>query len=356
MAENDGEDKTEEASGRKLEEARKKGDVAKSADIPQAFSLIGACAVVVIYGEQISISLAETLRVFIAMPHQLLGGLNGDGGMGIAHVLIMAVLPIIALIMVVTIAFGVVGNVMQTGFLFSPEKIKPDFKKLNPMAGFKRLFGIDALIQFAKTIIKLTVVGFITWVILEQRAVDVAGLAGASPLMILPYTREVFVALVVAVCLFLLAEGGADFFIQKYRFNERMKMTKTEVKDEYKQTEGDPHVKAQLRQIRMERSRQRMMSNVPSATVVITNPTHYAVALRYDDETPAPMCVAKGVDTLALKIREVAGEHKITIVEDPPLARALYATVEVDDVIPKAHFEAVAKIISFVMVRKRRGF
>lgn len=357
MAEqNEGEDKTEEASARKLDEARRKGDVAKSADLPQALSLIGACAVVVLYGDKIAVSLAETLRIFLAMPHQLMDSLEGDGGLAIAQALGIKVLPVIALVLLVGAAFGVAGNVLQTGFLFSAEKIKPDFTKLNPMSGFKRLFGVDAFIQFGKTILKLLAVGFITYLILKQRAGDVAGLAGASPMLILPYTKEVFVALAVAVCLFLLTEGGLDYFLQKYRFMQRMKMSKTEVKDEYKSTEGDPHVKARLRQIRMEKGRQRMMANVPKATVVITNPTHYAVALRYDAETAAPTCVAKGVDALALKIREVAGEHDIAIIEDPPLARALYAAIDVDEIIPEAHFQAVAKIISFVMVRKKRGF
>lgn len=352
----EGEDKTEEASARKLEEARKKGDVAKSADVPQALSLIAACALVMLYGDKIALSLTETLRVFVAAPHLLRDSLMGDGGLTIANHLMGQVLPIIALILLVAGAAGAIGSLAQTGLMFSTEKLKPDFSKLNPMAGFKRLFGVDALIQFAKTVIKLIAVGVITWMILKGRAVDVAGLAGASPLMVLPYAKEVFFSLAVAVCLFMLLEGGADYFIQKFRFSQRMKMTKTEVKDEYKQTEGDPHVKGRLKQIRMEKSRQRMMANVPKATVVITNPTHYAVALRYDDETPAPLCVAKGVDTLALKIREVAGEHDIAIVEDPPLARALYAAIDVDEIIPETHFQAVAKIISFVMVRKRRGF
>jgi len=352
----EGEDKTEEASGRKLEEARKKGDVAKSADIPQALSLIAACAVILLYGDKIALSLTETLRVFIAAPHQLRNSIMGDGGVTIATDLMSKVLPLIALVMGVAAAGGVIGNLAQTGLMFSTEKLKPDFSKFNPLNGFKRLFGVDALIQFAKTLVKLVAVGFITWMVLKARASEVLALAGASPLLILPYAREVFFALALAVCLFMLAEGGLDFFIQKYRFAQKMKMTKTEVKDEFKQAEGDPHVKARLRQIRMEKSRQRMMTNVPKATVVITNPTHYAVALRYDDETPAPLCVAKGVDSLALKIREIAGEHEVTIVEDPPLARALYASVDVDEIIPEAHYQAVAKIISFVMVRKKRGF
>ncbi|MFT4091213.1 MAG: flagellar biosynthesis protein FlhB [Asticcacaulis sp.] len=357
MAEENKDDKTEEASPRKLEQARQKGDVGKSADLPQAMSLIGACAIIAFYGDTIALSLAETLQVFLAMPHQLLGSLRGDGGLAIGQHVIWKVLPLIGLVMLAAMLLGVGGNVLQIGFLMAPERIKPSLKKISPIGGFKRLFGVDALIQFGKTLIKLIVVGFIAWLILKARATDMAGLTGASPLMVLPYARDAFMALALAVCLFLLVEGGLDYFLQKYRFMQRQKMSRTEVKDEYKQTEGDPHVKARLRQIRMEKSRQRMIANVPKATVIITNPTHYAVALRYDaQDAPTPLCVAKGVDTMALKIREIAGEHDVPIVEDPPLARALYAAIDVDEFIPEAHFQAVAKIIGFVMVRKRRGY
>jgi flagellar biosynthesis protein FlhB len=351
----EGEDKTEEATARKLEQAREKGDVAKSTDLAQALSFIGACAVIIFYGDQIVLYLTETLSVFLAIPHQLLGTLE-TGGLDIVNALGIKILPVLAFVMLAGALLGVAGHVLQTGLMFSPEKIKPTWAKINPIEGFKRLFGVDAMIQFGKTLLKLLVVGWIVWFILKARAVDVAGLSGGSVLMILPYAKEVFIALAVAVCIFLLIEGGLDYFLQKYRFAQRMKMSITEVKDEYKQTEGDPLVKAQLRQIRMEKSRQRMMTNVPTATVIITNPTHYAIALRYDETTAAPTCVAKGVDTLALKIREVAADNNVPIVEDPPLARALYAAIEVDDIIPEAQFQAVAKIISFVMVRKKRGF
>lgn len=357
MAEENKDDKTEEASPRKLEQARQKGDVGKSADLPQALSLIGACAVIAFYGDGIALSLVETLRLFLSVPHQLLDSLRGDGGLAITHHVVWKVLPLIGIVMLAALALGVLGHVVQTGFLMAPERLKPSMKKVNPLEGFKRLFGVDALIQFGKTFLKLTAVGFIAWLVLKGRATDMAGLAGASPLMVLPYARDAFMALALAVCLFLLAEGGLDYFLQKFRFRQRQKMSRTEVKDEYRQTEGDPQVKARLRQIRMEKSRQRMIANVPKATVIITNPTHYAVALRYDAaDAPTPLCVAKGVDALALKIREVAAEHDVPVVEDPPLARALHATTEVDAFIPEAHYQAVAKIIAFVMSRARRPY
>jgi flagellar biosynthetic protein FlhB len=246
---------------------------------------------------------------------------------------------------------------MQTGLMFTPSKLAPDFSKLDPMKGLKKLFGVDALIQFGKTLLKLSVTGVIVWLVVKNRLTDILALTSASPLLILPYVHEAVIALAIAVCIFLFVEGVADYALQKFRFLQRMKMSKQEQKEEYKQTEGDPHIKAKLRQLRMEKGRRRMMSNVKNATVVVTNPTHYAVALQYEmGEMAAPVCVAKGMDNVALKIREEAGKHNVPIIEDPPLARALFAGMEVDDVIPEQHFAAVAKLISFVMAKKKSAF
>jgi flagellar biosynthetic protein FlhB len=192
--------------------------------------------------------------------------------------------------------------------------------------------------------------------VLKPHTREFENLVTVSPLALLPLARDMALALFVAAIILLGATAGADFIWQKMRFAKRMRMTKEELKEDYKQTEGDPHVKAKLKQIRMQRSRQRMMANVPKATVIVTNPTHYSVALRYEPAQGdgAPICVAKGVDALALRIREVAKEHDVPIVENVPLARALYATVEVDEVIPKEHFEAAAKIIGFVFQSRKR--
>ena len=182
-------------------------------------------------------------------------------------------------------------------------------------------------------------------------------MAALSPAAILPAARDLVIALLFAALVFLAFTAGADYLWQRYRFAERMKMSKEELKEDFKQAEGDPHVKAKLKQIRAQKSRQRMMQAVPTATVIVTNPTHYSVALRYEPDKGdgAPVCVAKGVDALALRIREVAREHKVPIVENVPLARALYAAVEVDDAIPREHFEAAARVIGFVMQgRKKR--
>ena len=260
----------------------------------------------------------------------------------------------IGAVMLATILGGAGGNLAQSGLIFTGEKLKPDWSKVSPLKGFKRIFGPDGLVQFVKTFLKLLAVGVICWLVLKPHVRELETLAAMSPAMILPFTRDLAVALLVATLVFMGFTAGADYLWQRFRFAERMKMTKEETKEDYKQSEGDPHVKAKLKQIRAQRSRQRMMQNVPKATVIVTNPTHYSVALRYDTGDAAPVCVAKGVDALALRIREVAREHKVPIVENVPLARALYAAVDVDETIPREHFEAAAKVIGFVM-QKRKG-
>ncbi len=358
MAEgSEGEDKTEDASGRKLQQAREQGNVAKSADLPQALSLIGAVAVVALQGPSICQHMVGDLLPFIAHPDQLMVSLEGDGGVTIMKNVMMAVLPVIISVMGGALVLGVIGNVGQTGLMFTPSKLAPDFSKLNPMTGFGRIFSVDNLIQFSKTLAKLLITAFIVYNVLKPRIDGIVNLTGASPVVILPYARDMLMAIAMAVCLFLFIGAGADYMLVRFQFMQKMKMSKQEQKDEYKQTEGDPHVKGKLRQLRHEKSRRRMMANVQNATVVVTNPTHYAVALRYEaGETTAPVCVAKGMDAVALKIRETAGKHDIPIVEDPPLARALYAAIDIDEEIPEEHFAAVAKLISFILTRKRRGF
>jgi len=350
----DPDSKTEEATPQKLEEARKKGDVAKSADVAPALSLLGATAVIVMGGGYFATSIGEAFMPFIASPHLLIGGLEAGAGVEIGMNAVWAVAPFLGAVMLATIIGGVGGNVFQSGFLFSAEKMKPKWEKVSPMGGLKRIFGPDGLMQFAQTFAKLIAVSVICWMVLKPHMREFENMAAMSPAAILPLTRDLMIALMASTLVFLVLGAGADFIWQRMRFAKRQRMTKEEVKEEYKNTEGDPHVKAKLRQIRMQRSRQRMMQNVPKATVIVTNPTHYSVALRYEAGDAAPVCVAKGVDALALRIREVAREHDVPIVENVPLARALYAAVDIDETIPREHFEAAARIIGFVMQKRTR--
>jgi len=353
----DPESKTEEATPRKLEEARKKGDVAKSPDVAAAMSLAGAVAVLLIGGGYFSQQMAEDMLPFLAEPHAMIGGLQAGAGVEIGMRAVWAVTPFLAALMLAVIIGGVGGNLAQSGFLFTAEKLKPKWSTLSPMSGFKRIYGPDGIVQFIKTFLKLVAIGAVCWWVLKPHAREFENLAAMSPAMILPFARDLAGSLMIAALIFLGFTAGADFIWQKFRFAKRMRMTKEEMKEDFKQTEGDPHVKGKLRQIRMQRSRQRMMQAVPTATVIVTNPTHYSVALRYepDQGDAAPICVAKGVDAVALRIRELARESGVPVVENVPLARALYAAVDVDEVIPREHFEAAAKVIGFVMQgRKRR--
>ncbi len=356
MAEDaDPESKTEEATPHKLEEARKKGDVAKSADVAPALSLLGATAVIVMGGGYFTTAIGEALLPFIAAPHRMMGGLEAGAGVEIGMKAVWAIAPFLGAIMLATILGGVSGNVFQTGgLIFSAEKMKPKWEKVSPIKGFKRIFGPDGLMQFAQTLIKLIAVSVICWMVLKPHMREFENMAAMSPANILPLARDLMIALMASTIVFLVLTAGGDFIWQKMRFAKRQRMSKEELKEEYKQSEGDPHVKAKLKQIRMQKSRQRMMANVPKATVIVTNPTHYSVALRYEAGDAAPVCVAKGVDALALRIREVAREHSVPIVENVPLARALYAAVDIDETIPREHFEAAAKVIGFVM-QKRKG-
>ena len=224
------------------------------------------------------------------------------------------------------------------------------------MKGLNRLFGIDGLVHFGKSLLKVIGFGFVCFVVLAPRASSLQNLSSIDIAAILPLSADVFKALLIAVLVVMGVIALADFIWQRQRFMMRLRMTKEEVKDDTKQTEGDPHIKAKLRQQRLQRAKRRMIQMVPKATMVVMNPTHYAVALRYvQGETAAPVCVAKGIDELALKIREVAEAHDIAVIEDAPLARALFAAMDVDQVIPREHFEAVAKIVGFVLGRGKPG-
>jgi flagellar biosynthetic protein FlhB len=345
--------RTEEPTQRKLQQAREKGDVVKTMDLASFASLAAAASVIVFLGGGLSRNLAGQLRPFLERPQSMT--LDGGGGVEVARYAVIAGAPFLLIVMLAAGFAGGAANLIQTGLMFTPDKLKPDFKKVSPAAGFKRIYGPDAVMQFVKSFIKVMMIGLIAWWILKPFWPALPSLSAMEPLAMLPYSLDVLKRLVFAVAALTLVIAGADWMWQRMRFMKRMRMTREELKDDYKQSEGDPHVRARQKQIRNDRARRRMMSAVPGATVVVMNPTHYAVALKYEQgESAAPTCVAKGLDTLALKIRAVAEEAGVPIIEDPPLARALYASVEIDDMIPAAHYEAVAKIIGFILNTGRR--
>ena len=250
---------------------------------------------------------------------------------------------------------GVAGNLIQTGFLLTPSRLAPDPSRVSPFKGLERMFGIDGLVHFFKSLLKFAIVGAVAYLALKPHLTEFQKMPEVDPMAMLTVAGDMLKGLIYGVLTLMGLTAGADWFWQRQRFMQRMRMSKQEVKEDFKQSEGDPHIKARIRQLRVERAKRRMMQNVPKATVVVMNPTHYAVALRYESgDTPAPICVAKGLDMVALRIREVAEANGVPVIEDPPLARALFATTEIDETIPREHYEAVAKVIGFVMQRSQR--
>lgn len=346
--EEDESQKTEAPSQHKLDEARKKGDVPKSQDIATLFILAAGISVLLTFGVSTTRDLAMYITAFIERPDQI----ALDGG-ALQHLMFEIMLKMGIMLSAALAAMffaGMAGHLVQSGILFTAEKMKPKLSKISPIAGFKRLFGMEALMTFLKTLLKLIAVGFVAYAILMPHAKQMSSLVEMEPAGLLPILIEILFQLCFALLAVIAVASVADYMIQRFSWIKRNRMSKQEMKDEYKKLEGDPQIKMKLRQIRMDRGRRRMMAKVPQATVIITNPTHYSVALKYvAGETAAPICVAKGVDAVALKIREIAKEAKVPIVEDVPLARALYASVDLDETIPAEHYQAVAKIIGVIL-------
>ena len=350
---NDAASRTEEPTPHKLEQARERGDVAKTADLPPLAALVAAASVLIGGGSYFAQHLATGLTPFLAHPDAMV--LDGQGGAAILHQVLLTAGPMVLTVLLSAGVAGAAGNFVQHGLIFAPGKLKPDFNRVSPMAGLKRIFGPDGLVQFAKSVSKLVLVAVVAWWALKPRLAALQNLSMLEPAGMLPLCVDILRSLVFATAGVLLAITGLDWFWQRQRFMTRMRMSKEELKEDFKQSEGDPHVRARQKQIRNERARRRMMQAVPTATVVVMNPTHYAVALKYDAETPAPVCVAKGLDSLALKIRETAEAAGVPVIEDPPLARSLYAAVDLDESIPPKHYEAVAKVIGFILNAGRRA-
>ena len=346
--EEDDSQKTEEPSQHKLDEARKKGDIPKSQDLVTLFILTAAAAVVLTFGIDSAKALSVYITSFIERPDQI--AVDGGALSHLAFDISVKMAIMLSAGMGAMFVAGLAGHMAQSGLLFTAEKMKPKLSKISPIAGFKRLFGAEALMQFGKTVLKLTVVAFVAYAILMPHAKEMSVLVEMEPIALMPVLIEIMLQLCFALLGVIAVASVADYMIQRFSWLKRNRMSKQEMKDEYKKLEGDPLIKMKLRQIRMEKGRRRMMASVPGATVIITNPTHYSVALKYvAGETAAPICVAKGVDRVALKIREIATEAGVPIVEDVPLARALFASVDIDETIPAQHYQAVAKIIGVIL-------
>ena len=348
--ERDKSQQTEAPTQRRLDEARRKGDVAKSPEVGAALSLAVAAGLLIALGPGIARGAAEALLPFISHPDSF--DVGGGGGRAVLAQALKAGWPA-GVVMLGALAAGAAGNLVQTGLIWAPGKLKPDASKLNPLSGFGRLFGVDALVGFAKAALKAVAAGVCAWIVVRPHLHEFGEYGALDVAAILPVSSKLLQALAVAVLVVMSVLAGADWLWTRFRWVQKLKMTREEVKQDHKDSDGDPHVKAKQKQLRAQAAKSRMMQNVPKATVVVMNPTHYAVALRYDSTDAAPVCVAKGLDALALRIRAVAEEAGVPVVEDPPLARALHAALDVNEAIPREHYEAVAKVIGFVLNKGR---
>ncbi len=344
MAEN----KTEKATPKKRQEARQKGQVARSMDANGAVVLMAAVLALSAFGPTMLHRMQEaTLGVlaWIETPDVVdrkgVGELFMTVGMHVA----VAALPVVAICALA----GIVANVGQVGFKPSPKALAPDFKKLNPLTGAKNIFGTNALFESVKNVLKIGAVGGIVAIAVFPKLEEMAALVGMPAQALLPHLTELILRVAQWGAVAYLVIAVADYLYQRHRFEKNLKMDKEEVKREHKQQELPAEVKASQRRRAMELARARMMDAVPTADVVVTNPTHFAVALRYDEsKMRAPVVVAKGTDLLALKIREIAGENGVAIVEAPPLARALHKSVDIGREVPAALYVAVAQVLTYV--------
>lgn len=348
-----GGEKTEEPTSKKLEDARKDGQVAKSKEIANAFGLLSLFLVMKLYLGTMGTRFLELFSAVYGQIPDVIKMYNGNLPIASLQVLIrsmmLRLLLIIAPVLLVGVAVAFVCDVVQVKWQPTTKPLQPKFNKLNPVKGFGRLFSANSIMELLKSVLKLGLIGYMVYSYLKDRVSDIFLLYDISLNQAIGLIGEVVVDLGIRIAAVYMIIAFLDFAYQKWKFKEDMKMTKQEVKDEYKNQEGDPQVKSKQKQRMREASMRRMMQQLPEADVVITNPTHYAVAIKYDaDKYDAPYVLAKGENYLAQRIKDVAKENNIEIVENKPLARMLYANVEVGGLVPPELYQAVAEVLAFV--------
>ncbi len=347
MPEESFQERTEQATPKRREEARKKGQVAKSRELASV-SVLLAALFTLYWGSAffmtrlhliLSYYLSHVASLKITITNMNLIGLVGLKEFAIILLPLMAVIFFIALL----------SNFLQIGPLLTIEPIIPKLSKINPLEGIKRLFSLQSLMEFIKSLFKLIIVCWIAFSTVNSNLNYLIPLLDQAPFQIASFIGKVSFEIFWKSCLAMILLSVIDFIYQKYEFEKSIKMTKQEVKEEYKQTEGDPHVKSRIRSIQREMARKRMMQEVPEADVVITNPTKLAIALKYDaTKMEAPMVIAKGVGAIAERIKNIARDHNIPIVENKPVAQSLYKLVKIGETIPESLFKAVAEILAYV--------
>jgi flagellar biosynthesis protein FlhB len=352
MADTDDKDqKTEQPTQRKLDKAVEQGDVAKSQEVTTFFILGGAALALTISGKSLVTDLAVSLRGLIGNMHLI--QIDAAGLTRLAWFSGATMLTALSMPFLMGIIASVGGNMIQHKPVWSAQSMMPKLSRLSPMSGLKRMMGKEALVNFVKGLVKMTLVAVVICAVLWPYRGFFESMASADIASALPRTYGMLVTLLGSVLAIFLFLAGADYLYQRHSWIERQMMTKQEIKEEFKESEGSPEIKQKIAQLRRQQAQKRMMSKVPKASVVIMNPTHYAVALQYEPGMEAPVCVAKGMDELALRIKAVALENDVPVVENPPLARALHASVALDEPITEDHYKAVAQVIGYVMGLRR---
>ncbi len=353
FADDEGGEKTEPATQKKLEDARKEGQVAKSREIANGVGLLMLFVVMRLWSGPLGIRFLQTFNsVYNRIPYvtKLLGGVTPEREMfTLFRTQMIQIIIMLAPVLIVGVLVAFLCDYVQVKWKPTAKPLQPKFSKLNPAKGFKKIFSAQSLVELIKSIAKILLIGYITYSYVKGKDRLIPALLDMPILQAIQLIGDTVINLGIRISAVYLIISAVDFGYQKWKFNKDMKMTKQEVKDEYKNQEGNPEIKGKIRQRMREASMRRMMQSVPSADVVITNPTHYAVAIKYDAQTaPAPLVVAKGADYLAQRIKDIARDNDVYIMEDKPLARMLYANVDVGAMIPPELYQAVAEILALV--------
>lgn len=345
-------DKTEEATPKKKGDARKKGQIPKSKDVALALTLLSSTIVIATLGGFVGNELKTTMITFLN--NYLTMTLDYSSVQKISVIVVWRLAVIFLPIVVPIMLMGVLANFLQTGALITLEPLKPDLKKLNPISGLKRMFSTRSLVQLIKDSAIVTVVGFIGYKFVKDNYTYILTLGDLDAAGVISAVGKLTVSIFFKITIVMIVIALADYIYQRYQYNKDLKMTKQEIKEEFKQQEGNPEIKGKIKQKQREMAMRRMMQEVPKATVVVTNPTHISVALKYEEGESAPMVVAKGADSVALKIKEIAKENDVPIIENKPLARLMYKELDIDQEVPVEMYQAVAEILALVYKIKKK--
>jgi len=341
-------DKTEKATPKKRQDLRKKGQVMQSRELPTNLILLIMFITIKVLGKSIYTGCSAIFNIFLTQTSEY-NLQDPNEIMRLVTFVTLEIAKMVAPLFIIAILVGVLGTYVQIGFLFTTEVLKPKFSNLNPINGLKKIFSARSAFELIKSVVKVILVGWVAWSSIRNEFTNMMKLMDLPIVSVAGYLADTALNIAIKICFALLAVSAADYFFQWRRYEKDIRMSKQEVKEEYKQMEGNPEIKSKIKQKQREISMRRMLKDVPQADVVITNPTHYAVAIKYDaSKMSAPYVLAKGVDFMAKRIKEVAKEHNVHIMENVALAQALYKTVDIGQPIPPELYKAVAEVLAFV--------